>query len=292
MNEADFKELKKGGMMRQVEAGRFSVRLHVVGGELSAGQLAAVVTAAERFGRGRVHLTARQGIEIPHVAAESLAEIKELLSAAGVGIGVCGPTVRTVTACQGCTLCPSGVIDAPAYAQAVDQAFYGASAPHKFKVGITGCINNCLKAEENDVGLKGWIEPATAADAACTACGVCEAVCPSRAIRVPDAETGAVIDASACIGCGDCIVSCPTSHIVANARGFRVYVGGKFGRSPSLAEPVLGVQRSIDDAVRVVAAVLDFFRAHGKARERFADTLKRTGLTALETHLATAGGLS
>ncbi|MFR0781422.1 MAG: hypothetical protein ACLSHP_00200 [Coprococcus sp.] len=27
--------------------------------------------------------------------------------------------------------------------------------PHKFKFGVTGCQNNCLKAEENDVGIKG-----------------------------------------------------------------------------------------------------------------------------------------
>ncbi|HEX9190972.1 MAG TPA: hypothetical protein VF847_02675, partial [Candidatus Deferrimicrobiaceae bacterium] len=113
MNEAGYKELKKGGMMRQAEAGLFSVRLHVVGGRLGTPQLRAIREAADRFGRGEVHLTARQGVEIPNVPQDSLSALKEHLAPSGVGVGVCGPTVRTVTACQGCKVCPSGVIDSP-----------------------------------------------------------------------------------------------------------------------------------------------------------------------------------
>ena len=113
MSEADYKELKKGGMMRQAEAGLFSVRLHVVGGRLATTQLRAIREAADRFGRGEIHLTSRQGVEIPHVPQGALAALKEFLAPSGVGVGVAGPTVRTVTACQGCRVCPSGVIDSP-----------------------------------------------------------------------------------------------------------------------------------------------------------------------------------
>ncbi|MBP2669878.1 MAG: nitrite and sulphite reductase 4Fe-4S region, partial [Deltaproteobacteria bacterium] len=98
MNDADYKELKKGGMMRQAEAGLFSVRLHVVGGRLDTKQLQAIHDAADRFGRGEVHLTTRQGVEIPNVPHDSLSALKEHLAPSGVGVGVCGPTVRTVTA--------------------------------------------------------------------------------------------------------------------------------------------------------------------------------------------------
>ena len=78
MNEAAYKELKKGGMMRQAEAGLFSVRLHVVGGRLGAPQLQAIREAADRFGRGEAHLTSRQGVEIPFVRQDALAALKEL----------------------------------------------------------------------------------------------------------------------------------------------------------------------------------------------------------------------
>ena len=282
MNEADYKELKKGGMMRQAEAGHFSVRLHVVGGRLGTPQLQAIREAADRFGRGEVHLTARQGIEIPNVPQDSLAVLKEFLSPSGVGVGVCGPTVRTVTACQGCAVCPSGVIDSPGLAGAVDREFYGKPVPHKFKVGISGCANNCMKAEENDAGIKGWIEPRWTGSP-CTFCGVCATLCATKAIMVSEGSRELTIDRERCIGCGDCIASCPSGGMGEESRGYRLFAGGKFGRRPFLGRRILGVLRTKEEALAAIAGVLEFFRAHGKPRERFGDTLQRTGFPALET---------
>jgi dissimilatory sulfite reductase (desulfoviridin) alpha/beta subunit len=282
MSEADYKELKKGGMMRQTEAGLFSVRLHVVGGRLGTTPLRAIQEAADRFGRGEVHLTTRQGVEIPNVRQDSLSALKEFLAPSGVGVGVCGPTVRTVTACQGCRVCPSGVIDSPELADAVDREFYGKPVPHKFKVGISGCINNCMKAEENDAGIKGWIEPRWEGSA-CAFCGICEAVCPTKAIVLSAGDGRLVIDPALCIGCGDCITSCPSGEMREDSRGYRLFAGGKFGRKPFLGKRILGVLRTKEEAMAAITAVLDFFRARGKPGERFGDTLQRTGFPALET---------
>ena len=96
-------------------------------------------------------MTSRQGIEIPFIKVEELAEVKEALSKGGVGTGVCGPRVRTVTACQGSEVCPSGCIDTYTLAKELDERYFGRELPHKFKFGVTGCQNNCLKAEENAV---------------------------------------------------------------------------------------------------------------------------------------------
>jgi hypothetical protein len=41
-----------------------------------------------------------------------------------------------------------------------------------------------------------------------------------------------------------------------------------------------------------IVAVLGFFREHGNLRERFGDTLQRTGLPALETFVVERMGLS
>jgi dissimilatory sulfite reductase (desulfoviridin) alpha/beta subunit len=282
MNEADYKELKKGGMMRQAKAGLFSVRLHVVGGRLTTTQLWAIQEAADRFGRGEIHLTSRQGVEIPNVPQGALTAVKRFLAPSGVGVGVAGPMVRTVTACQGCRVCPSGVIDSPELAEEVDRELYGKPVPHKFKVGISGCVNNCMKAEENDVGIKGWIEPRWEAPV-CTYCGVCQAVCQTKAISTSGDGGALIVDPMLCIGCGDCITASPTGSLREKIRGYRVFAGGKFGRRPSLGKRILGVLRTKEEAMAAILAVLDFFHVHGKPRERFGDTLQRTGLPALES---------
>ena len=41
-----------------------------------------------------------------------------------------------------------------------------------------------------------------------------------------------------------------------------------------------------------IGSVLAFFREHGKPRERFGDTLQRTGLPALVTFVSERTGLS
>jgi len=38
-----------------------------------------------------------------------------------------------------------------------------------------------------------------------------------------------------------------------------------------------------EEAMAAIVAVLAFFRVHGRSRERFGDTLQRTGFPALET---------
>ena len=63
----DYATLKKGGFMRQKQKNNFSLRLRVVGGHLTATQLAQVAKVAEEFGEGYVHLTSRQSLEIPFI---------------------------------------------------------------------------------------------------------------------------------------------------------------------------------------------------------------------------------
>ena len=63
--KVDYAALKKGGYMRQKQKGYGSLRLAVVGGNLTAENIKTVAEVAEKYGRGYVHMTSRQGIEIP-----------------------------------------------------------------------------------------------------------------------------------------------------------------------------------------------------------------------------------
>lgn len=57
--KVDYATLKRGGFMRQKQKNRFSLRLHVVGGALSAENLRSISAMADKYGNGTVHLTAR-----------------------------------------------------------------------------------------------------------------------------------------------------------------------------------------------------------------------------------------
>ena len=50
--KVDYAALKKGGFMRQKQKGCFSLRLAVVGGNLTAENIKAVAEVAEKYGHG------------------------------------------------------------------------------------------------------------------------------------------------------------------------------------------------------------------------------------------------
>lgn len=271
--EIDYGSLKRGGFMRQKQKGLFSLRLQVVGGTLTAENLRKIQEVADRFGQGHVHLTSRQGLEIPYIKFEDIEEVKTELAKGNCKLGVCGPRVRTVTACQGNVVCPSGNIDAYKIALELDQRYYAKELPHKFKFGVTGCQNNCLKAEENDLGIKGatavqWLKED------CIFCGVCEKACLTGAIKI--AEDQITLDPEKCNHCGRCEKSCPT----AAWQGESAYIlsfGGLFGNTINQGEAFLPLVKTEEQLYRITDAAIAFFAAHGKAGERFKFAIDRAG---------------
>lgn len=269
----DYATLKKGGFMRQKQKNHFSLRLRVVGGNLSAAQLAKIAEVAEKFGEGHVHLTSRQSVEIPFIKLKQIDEVKKALGEGGVEPGVCGPRVRTVTACQGAAICPSGCIDTYSLAKELDDRYFARELPHKFKFGITGCQNNCLKAEENDLGIKGGIKVIWR-ESDCIQCGVCEKACRSNAITI---ENGMIsVEESKCNFCGRCCKACPTDAW-DTIPGYIVSFGGLFGNSISKGEAIIPFIEDKETLLKVCDATIQFFADHAKAGERFKFTLDRVG---------------
>lgn len=79
----DYATLKKGGFMRQKQKNNFSLRLAVVGGNLTAENLQIIAKVAEKYGDGHVHLTSRQSVEIPFIKLDDVEEVKEVLATGG-----------------------------------------------------------------------------------------------------------------------------------------------------------------------------------------------------------------
>ena len=273
MAGVDYAALKKGGFMRQKQKGFFSLRIQVVGGNLTAENIKTVAEVAEKYGKGYIHMTSRQGIEIPFVNFENIEEVKAELAKGGVKPGVCGPRVRTVTACQGSEICPSGCIDTYTLAKELDENYFGRELPHKFKFGVTGCQNNCLKAEENDIGIKGGMEVTWAEDK-CIGCGVCEKACRQGAIKCEGNKV--MINRDKCNYCGRCVKSCPTNAWEGNS-GYLVSFGGLFGNQIYKGEQLLPIVHDKETLFRVTDAAIDFFRDHANPGERFRLTLQRVG---------------
>lgn len=269
----DYAALKKGGFMKQKQKGFGSLRLAVVGGNLTAKNIQTVAEVAEKYGKGYVHMTSRQGIEIPFIKVEDLEKVKEELAAGGVQTGVCGPRVRTVTACQGSEICPSGCIDTYTLAKELDERYFGRELPHKFKFGVTGCQNNCLKAEENDVGIKGGMTVEYKEDA-CISCGVCVKACRLEALTMKDGKIE--INTDKCNNCARCVKSCPTDAWVGTP-GYIVSFGGTFGNFVYKGQELVPIIRDKDTLFRVTDAAINYFKENAKPSERFRKTLERLG---------------
>ncbi len=269
----DYALLKKGGFMRQKQKNTFSLRLAVVGGHLTSENLLAIAKVADKYGDGHVHLTSRQSVEIPFIKLEDIDAVKEDLAEGDVKPGVCGPRVRTITACQGNTICPSGNIDSYDIAKKLDERYYARELPHKFKFGVTGCQNNCLKTEENDVGIKGGSQ-VTWKEEGCINCGLCAKVCREDAIKIEDGKI--IVDYDKCNYCGRCFKSCPTDSWDVE-QGFIVSFGGLFGNKINKGTEYLPIVTSEEQLFRVTDAAIQFFADNANPGERFKFVIDRVG---------------
>ena len=280
----DYAALKAGGFMLQKQKDVFSLRLRVVGGNVTAEQLETIAQVARKYGHGYAHLTSRQGVEIPFIQLGDIEEVKAELAKGDVYPGASGPRVRTVTACQGGQCCPSGCIDSLDIAQGLDARYFGRALPHKFKFGVTGCPNNCLKAEENDMGVKGCMVTRWNPEA-CVFCGACERACRRGAITISDGKI--TVDDALCNHCGRCVRACKKDAWEGES-GYLVSFGGTFGNDIRQGATLLPIIRDKETLFRVADAALDYFAEHAQKGERFAKTLERLGWDGLREKVEAA----
>ena len=267
---------------------RFNGRVITRNGKITAEECHIIAEAAKRFGSGEVAMTTRLTMEIQGVPFENIEPLRTFLrEQAGLETGGTGAKVRPVVSCKG-TTCQYGLIDTYALSQKIHERFFvgynQVKLPHKFKIAVGGCPNNCVKPDLNDLGIVGQRLPEPDLTK-CKGCKVCqiEKACPIHAVTMKDGK--AIIDPEACNHCGRCLEKCPFGAFTESTYGYKVYLGGRWGKKVAAGKPLSKIFTSEEEVIALVEKAILFFRDEGQTGERFADTIARLGFDYVEDKL-------
>lgn len=232
--------------------GKTALRIRVPGGHIESKHLILVNELAQKYGDGSVHITSRQGFEVPGIDFNKIPEVNKMIRplieeievACGVDIenrdaGYPAAGTRNVSACIGNRVCPFANVDTTDLALKMEKNIY----PNNFhvKIAITGCPNDCIKAHTQDFGIIGLAEPQLEYDY-CIGCEACVKNCKSKVTGALTLKNGKVVrDVRRCIGCGECVLKCPTGAWTRNPEKFyRMVIMGRTGkRNPRMATSFL-----------------------------------------------------
>lgn len=146
------------GVILQRDKSTYAIAPHIPCGMVSPQTLRLIADVAEKYGAQALKLTSAERIAIVGIKEEDVDKIwAELGMSPGFAIGVC---VRSIKACPGTTFCKKGMQDSLAVGLKLDGRYHGMTLPGKFKMGVSGCPNQCAETSVKDIGLvgtaKGW----------------------------------------------------------------------------------------------------------------------------------------
>jgi anaerobic sulfite reductase subunit C len=262
------KQLKKNAFRVTKERGITASRIRVPGGHLDAKYLSMIQEIAEKFGNGTVHITSRQGFEIPGIQYESMPQVNELLQPIIEGLdinqdipgsGYSAAGTRNVTACIGNRVCPYGCYDTSGFAQRIEKAIFPNDL--HFKIALTGCPNDCAKVRMHDFGIMGMTEPQYDIDR-CVSCGACVKKCSKKSVGALQTVNYKVVrNTETCIGCGECTLACPTSAWTRGSEKlYRLTLLGRSGKkNPRLGEDFI---KWVDEAsiIKIILNTYDYVK--------------------------------
>ncbi len=287
LSAEDIKRVKGLGFLRdKTTENCFNARVITVNGKITAEQIIHIAEAAKRFGNGEVAMTARLTIEIQRIPYESIEPLRAFLAEAGLETGGTGPKVRPVVSCKG-TTCVFGLIDTFALSEEIHRRFYKGyrqvTLPHKLKIGVGGCPNNCAKPDLNDIGIIGQ-RVITVDEQACRGCKSCqiERACPIGAATVQD---GKIVIADTCNHCGRCLEKCPFDAFASYRDGYKIYIGGRWGKQCARGQALDRIFFDTEEVLSVVEKAILFFKEQGQSGERLNDTVQRIGFDTVQREL-------
>ena len=284
------KKLKKNAFRVTKHRGVTASRVRVPGGRMDAKYLDTIRTIAQTYGDGTVHITLRQGFEIPGIPFEKMPDVNAALQPLIDGLGINQTTpdggysasgTRNITACIGNQICPFACYDTTALAQRIEQAVFPNDL--HFKIALTGCPNDCAKVRMHDFGIIGMTEPQFDPER-CVSCGACVKACQKK-------SSGALTshnyrpqrDHKRCLGCGECVQACPNfAWTRSEEKYFRLTLFGRSGKkNPRLGEDFVK-WADADSIVKIITNTYDYVREYidpnaPEGKEHIGYIVDRTG---------------
>lgn len=267
----------------------FNIRVITRNGKITSEEHRVIAEAAERFGSGAVTMTTRLTLEIQGVKYENIQPTIDFLGEHGLSTGGTGSLVRPVVSCKG-TTCQYGLIDTYDLSEKLHEKFYvgyhGVTLPHKFKIAVGGCPNNCVKPDLNDLGIIGQRVPMVDFSK-CRGCKKCqvEQACPIKIAHVEDGKIR--IDPDVCNNCGRCRDKCLFGAIEYRD-GYKICIGGRWGKKTAHGQTLTKVFATEEEVMNIVENAILLFRDEGLSGERFADTVARLGFDYVNEKLLTS----
>lgn len=264
------KVLKKNAFRVTKERGKTAIRIRVPGGHMEAKHFEILQKVAEEYGNGTVHITTRQGFEIPGIDMRNIPKINELIQPVieGLEINQVDPNTgypasgtRNVSACVGNNVCPFANYNTSAFAQKIEKAIF--PNDRHVKIALTGCPNDCIKSRMHDFGIIGMTEPQYDSYR-CISCQACVKNCKKRATGALTFENFKVVrDHERCIGCGECVGKCPTGAWTrSDEKYFKLVIMGRTGKkNPRLAQDFI---KWIDEEsiVKIILNTYDYIEEY------------------------------
>ncbi|MBM7624720.1 sulfite reductase subunit C [Sporohalobacter salinus] len=268
-----------------------ALRIRVPGGHIKTEYFELIKEIADEYGNGTVHLTTRQGFEVPGIPFEKIDEvnrkIEPILEGMEKNIGVeiedskegyPAAGTRNVSACIGNRVCRCANYDTTRLAQKIEKNIF--PNDYHVKIALSGCPNDCIKGHLQDFGILGMVEPIYQ-QKRCIGCQACVNNCNQRVTGALSYQQERVKrDEDRCIGCGECILQCPTNAWERGNKYYKVVIMGRTGKkNPRLAKPFLKWATE-EVVVQIVTNVYDYIEKYiddSLAKEHVGYIVDRTG---------------
>jgi ferredoxin-nitrite reductase len=164
ISEEDIHRLKWYGLfLRNPTPGFFMLRVRIPNGFSSSHQVRVLAYIAELYGNGVIDITTRQQLQLRHLKIENIPQVFDLIEEVGLTTSQTGmDNVRNIMGCPVAGLNPKERVDAYSLVKDLNKHILDnpefSNLPRKFNITLSGCPDDCVHAETQDLALVPAIE--------------------------------------------------------------------------------------------------------------------------------------